>query len=55
MALQSFKVFQKFIGCFPGVFASSLRWVAEIVLKMGYAGRKSDLSLAPDLDDFAGL
>jgi hypothetical protein len=34
--LWHYKVFQKFIGGFPGVFPSSLRCVAEKVLKMGY-------------------
>src|SRR3954451_25446032 len=33
--LWHYKVFQKFIGGFPGVFSSSLRWVAKKVLKMG--------------------
>jgi hypothetical protein len=34
--LWHYKVFQEFIGGFPRVFPSSLRCVAEKVLKMGY-------------------
>lgn len=33
--LWHYKGFSKFIGGFPGVFGSSLRWEAEKVLKMG--------------------